>query len=128
MAQKMSGDHCIFCRLDREIIAETELSVAFFDAHPVSEGHSLVVPRRHVVTVWEMTDEEYADAFLLARIVKGILQVRFGTSDFNLGVNSGEAAGQTVWHAHVHVIPRYVGDVPEPRGGVRNVIPGKGNY
>lgn len=119
---------CIFCRLNREIIAETRLSLAVFDTFPVSKGHALVVPRRHVVTIWDMTDEEYGDAFLLVRKVKDALQARFGTDAFNVGVNCGEVAGQSVWHAHIHVIPRYPGDIPNPRGGVRNIIPAKGQY
>jgi diadenosine tetraphosphate (Ap4A) HIT family hydrolase len=75
-----------------------------------------------------MTTDEYMDAFSLVRGVKDQLQKEFEPQGFNIGVNCGEVAGQTVFHAHVHVIPRYAGDVPNPRGGVRNVIPGKGNY
>ena len=75
-----------------------------------------------------MTAEEYADAFNLVKQVNDLLQERFDPQGFNIGVNCGEAAGQTVFHAHIHIIPRYAGDVPNPRGGVRNVIPGKGNY
>jgi ATP adenylyltransferase len=119
---------CIFCRLHREIIAEARLSFAVFDSFPVSKGHALVIPRRHVATIWDLTDDEYADAFLLVRKVKDILQGRFGTDAFNVGVNCGEVAGQSVWHAHIHVIPRYAGDIPDPRGGVRNIIPAKGKY
>jgi diadenosine tetraphosphate (Ap4A) HIT family hydrolase len=126
--QVMNVDECIFCHLDRETIAESHLSRAFFDNFPVSRGHALVIPRRHVLSIWEMRDEEYADVFLLVRKVREILQGRFGTDAFNVGVNCGELAGQSVWHAHIHVIPRYPGDTPSPRGGVRNIIPGKGNY
>jgi diadenosine tetraphosphate (Ap4A) HIT family hydrolase len=75
-----------------------------------------------------MSDEEYADAFHLVRTVKARLSREFQPDGFNVGVNSGEAAGQSVWHAHIHVIPRYAGDVPNARGGVRNVIPRKGDY
>jgi diadenosine tetraphosphate (Ap4A) HIT family hydrolase len=75
-----------------------------------------------------MTAEEYIDAFNLVRQVKDILQEQFKPQGFNIGVNCGEAAGQSVFHAHVHVIPRYTGDVPNPRGGVRGIIPGKGSY
>ena len=115
---------CIFCFLDREVIAETRLSMAFFDAFPVSKGHALIVPRRHVATIWEATEEEHADAFVLVRHVKDLLQERFSPDGFNIGVNSGEAAGQSVWHAHIHLIPRYSGDVAKPIGGVRNIVPG----
>lgn len=119
---------CIFCHLDREIIAEARFSLAVFDSFPVSKGHALVIPRRHVATIWEMTEEEYADAFLLVRKVKDVLRERFDANAFNVGVNCGEVAGQSVWHAHIHVIPRYAGDSPNPKGGVRNIIPGKGQY
>jgi ATP adenylyltransferase len=119
---------CIFCHLDRPILAETRLSIGFLDSFPVSNGHALVVPRRHVVSLWEMTTEEYTDAFNLVRQVKDVLQKKFEPQGFNVGVNCGEAAGQSVFHAHIHVIPRYTGDVPSSRGGVRNIIPGKGNY
>src|SRR4051794_37819348 len=119
---------CIFCSLNREILAESRLSIAFFDGFPVSNGHALVVPRRHIVTIWDMSEEEYVDAFSLVRRVKSLLSERLSPDGFNVGVNSGEAAGQSVWHAHIHVIPRYKGDVPAPRGGGRNVIPGKGHY
>jgi diadenosine tetraphosphate (Ap4A) HIT family hydrolase len=119
---------CIFCRLDRPPFAETKLSLAFMDGFPVSNGHTLIIPKRHVVSLWEMGDDEYADAFDLVRRVKDILQEKFQPQGFNVGVNCGEAAGQSVFHAHIHIIPRYNGDVPSPRGGVRNIIPGKGNY
>jgi len=119
---------CIFCRLDRELLSESPLSLAFLDRFPVSKGHSLIAPRRHVATIWDMTNEEYHDAFQLVYTVQTILRERYSPDGFNVGVNSGEAAGQSVWHAHIHVIPRYVGDVPNPRGGIRNVISGKGNY
>jgi diadenosine tetraphosphate (Ap4A) HIT family hydrolase len=75
-----------------------------------------------------MTDPEYTDAFDLVRRVKDLLQEKFEPQGFNIGVNCGEAAGQTVFHAHIHIIPRYAGDVPIARGGVRNIIPDKGNY
>jgi diadenosine tetraphosphate (Ap4A) HIT family hydrolase len=119
---------CIFCHLNRSILAETKLSLAFLDGFPVSKGHTLVIPKRHVVSLWEMTTEEYTDAFALVRQVKDLLQEQFNPQGFNVGVNCGQPAGQTVFHAHIHLIPRYTGDVPNPRGGVRNIIPGKGNY
>ena len=119
---------CIFCQVHHTVLAESKLSVALVDSFPVSKGHALVVPRRHVVTIWEMTAEEYADAFNLVREVKDVLQQKFEPQGFNVGVNCGEAAGQSVFHAHIHVIPRYTGDVPSPKGGVRNLMPGKGSY
>ena len=114
--------------MDRSLLAETKLSRAFFDGFPITRGHSLVIPKRHVQSIWEMTADEYDDAFSLARTVKDLLLKQFSPDGFNIGVNCGEAAGQTVFHAHIHIIPRYDGDVPNPRGGVRDIIPGKGNY
>jgi diadenosine tetraphosphate (Ap4A) HIT family hydrolase len=119
---------CIFCQPDRSALAATKLSLALLDGFPVSKGHTLVVPRRHVMSIWEMTTEEYVDAFVLVRQVKDILQTKFEPQGFNIGANCGEAAGQSLFHAHIHIIPRYVGDVPSPRGGIRNIIPGKGDY
>jgi len=124
----MTGVDCIFCKRDRSILAETKLSCAFFDSFPVTKGHSLVIPKRHVATIWEMTTDEYRDAFGVVRWVKDLLQKEFEPQGFNIGVNCGEVAGQTVFHAHIHIIPRFAGDVPNPRGGVRNIVPGKGNY
>ena len=119
---------CIFCQLDRSTLAESKLSRAFLDSFPVSKGHALVIPKRHVASLWKMTAEEYTDAFDLVRQLKEFLQEQFNPAGFNIGVNCGEAAGQSVFHAHIHIIPRYIGDVSNPRGGVRNIIPGKGNY
>jgi diadenosine tetraphosphate (Ap4A) HIT family hydrolase len=120
--------NCVFCQRDHSTLAETELSFAFLDNFPVAKGHTLVIPKRHVATIWELTDDEYADVFNLARHFKDLIQKKFDPQGMNIGVNCGEVAGQTVFHAHIHIIPRYAGDVPNPRGGVRNVIPGKGDY
>jgi diadenosine tetraphosphate (Ap4A) HIT family hydrolase len=87
-------------------LAETKLSFAFLDNFPVSKGHTLVIPKRHVVSLWEMTTEEYTDAFALVRQVKDVLQEQFQPEGFNVGVNCGHAAGQSVFHAHIHLIPR----------------------
>jgi len=119
---------CIFCHLDRSVLVESELSLAFYDGFPVSKGHTLIVPRRHAMSIWELTAAEYADAFNLVRQAKVFLQEEFQPQGFNVGVNCGEVAGQSVWHAHIHLIPRYSGDVSSPRGGVRNIIPGRGRY
>jgi len=119
---------CIFCLIDRAILVETKLSQAFFDGFPVSPGHSLVIPKRHVATIWELSAEEYVDLFNLVKEVKELIQDQFEPQGINVGANFGQAAGQTVFHAHIHIIPRYTGDVPNPRGGIRNIIPGKGSY
>jgi len=119
---------CLFCRPQREILAENTGAIAVLDTYPVSPGHALVVPRRHAVTIWDLSADEFDDCFRLVRAVKPLLQARYSPDGFNVGVNCGEAAGQSVWHAHIHVIPRYTGDTPNPRGGVRHVIPLKANY
>jgi diadenosine tetraphosphate (Ap4A) HIT family hydrolase len=104
------------------------MAIAVFDTYPVAPGHSLILPLRHAATIWDLGAEEYDACFRLVRELKPILEARFKPDAFNVGVNCGEAAGQSVWHAHIHVIPRYKGDNPNPRGGVRNVIPLKAKY
>jgi len=124
----MKPTDCIFCDPKREILAQNAHALAFFDSYPVSRGHALIVPRRHAITIFELSDEEYAGCFSLVFPLKAVLVARFAPDGFNVGANCGEAAGQSVWHAHIHVIPRYKGDVPDPRGGVRGVIPYKASY
>ena len=119
---------CPFCHHDRDIVAENEHAFAIADGYAVSPGHTLIIPKRHVATVFDLTNDEYEGCFDLVRSVKAILEERQETNDFNIGINCGEAAGQTVDHTHIHLIPRYQGDVENPRGGVRHVIPGKGYY
>ena len=123
-------DNCPFCNVEseREIISSSSLSLAFFDGFPVSPGHVLIIPRRHVASFFELTQEERKDMFNLADDVKHIVDNRFHPDGYNIGVNIGEAAGQSIFHVHLHLIPRYYGDVPNPRGGVRGVIPVKQSY
>ncbi|MGM0559219.1 MAG: DEAD/DEAH box helicase family protein, partial [Myxococcota bacterium] len=113
---------------ESEWLASNALAFAIFDGYPVSEGHALVIPHREVATWFEATEEEQRVLMSLVDEVKNILDERFSPDGYNIGINAGEAAGQTVMHLHVHVIPRYRGDMPDPRGGVRHVIPWKGNY
>ena len=111
-----------------EHIAGNRLAFAVWDRFPVADGHALVIPRRQVGDWWEATPEERADVLALVDVVKREIERTHHPDGFNVGFNCGEAAGQTVAHLHLHVIPRYSGDVPDPRGGIRNVIPAKGNY
>ena len=112
-----------------EHVARNALAFAIRDAFPVSPGHTLVVPFRLVPTFFDATPEEQAAVIELVRVVKDQLDALDPRPDaYNVGFNAGLAAGQTVMHLHVHVIPRYAGDVPDPRGGVRYVIPAKANY
>ena len=109
-------------------IAGNRLAFAIWDGFPVSPGHALVIPRRVVASWWEATEAERSDLFALVEEVKECIDREHAPDGYNVGFNAGEAAGQTVPHLHIHVIPRYVGDVPDPRGGIRDVIPEKGNY
>jgi diadenosine tetraphosphate (Ap4A) HIT family hydrolase len=109
-------------------VASNALAFAIRDGFPVSPGHTLVVPRRLMVTWFEATREEQLAILELVDVVKRALDEERRPDGYNVGFNAGAAAGQTVMHLHVHVIPRYAGDMDDPRGGVRHVIPGRGNY
>lgn len=119
----------VFGKVDpQEWLAQNELAFAIRDAFPVTEGHSLVVPRRVAPDWWSATADEQVAILQLVDVVKRRLDAEYAPAGYNVGFNAGVAAGQTVDHLHVHVIPRYDGDVDDPRGGIRHVIPGKGNY
>jgi diadenosine tetraphosphate (Ap4A) HIT family hydrolase len=107
------------------IVEESALSIAFKDAFPVSPGHTLIVPRRHTASFFDLTLQEREDMLSLIARIKHKLQDEFNPQGFNVGVNEGFAAGQTVMHTSMHLIPRYKGDVPDPRGGVRWLFPEK---
>ena len=126
----MNEKECIFCNLDpnREIIAQNNLALAFFDAFPVNPGHALIIPKRHVAGYFDLTEDEVAAMQALLREVKAIVEKRFNPDGYNIGVNVNAAAGQSVFHVHMHLIPRYKGDVENPKGGVRGVIPSKQKY
>jgi ATP adenylyltransferase len=121
---------CLFCEIVLErIIAENELSYAIRDSFPVTEMHTLVIPKRHVATYFELTQAEVnATNQLLGEIKANIESADTTVSGFNIGMNNGESSGQTIFHCHIHLIPRRDGDVKNPVGGVRHVIHGKGFY
>ena len=121
---------CLFCELpDDRIIAEDGPCIAFRDGFPVSEGHTLIIPRRHARAFRDLTPEEVAATHRLAGKLAEKLQAEDPTiTGFNFGANDGETAGQSIFHCHFHLIPRRAGDHPSPRGGIRGVIPGKANY
>lgn len=125
-----SKKECIFCNLDqnREILAENDLAIAFYDAFPVNPGHTLIIPKRHVANYFELTEEECVAIQALLKIVKDTVEEKFHPDGYNIGVNVNEAAGQSIFHVHIHLIPRYIGDVENPKGGVRGVIPAKQKY
>jgi diadenosine tetraphosphate (Ap4A) HIT family hydrolase len=121
---------CSFC--DRvtsgPLTTQSETAAAFLDGFPVSQGHTLVVPRRHVASLYVLHPADQADLWRLVGQVREQLARNLKPDGFNIGVNEGPAAGQTIEHAHIHVIPRWKGDVPDPRGGIRWVIPDKARY
>ena len=120
---------CPFCRWDKsQIVLANRVGIAFRDAYPLSRGHTLVVPRDHVSSLFDLPVEVQTSLWELVADVRGRLQEALGPDGFNIGVNDGWAAGQTVSHVHIHVIPRYTGDVADPRGGIRWVIPEKARY
>ncbi|MEZ5071250.1 MAG: HIT family protein [Bacteroidales bacterium] len=124
----MKAADCPFCRPDRESILESDLCYVLPDKYPVSPGNLLVIPRAHVGDYFELTPEQQSALWRMVEEVKAWLDREHRPDGFNVGFNVGRAAGQTIDHVHLHVIPRYRGDAEDPTGGVRHVIPGKGNY
>lgn len=110
------------------VILETESAVAFYDAYPISKGHALVVPKVPVISVFEFDSDMQAAIWETVRLTREVLEEQYGPDGFNVGINDGEAAGQTIPHAHIHIIPRYKGDVPDARGGIRWILPAKAKY
>ena len=119
---------CLFCKDARGVSLTNELAYSARDSYPVSPGHTLVVPRRHVASFFELTPEEINACMALINEERKLLDEEFKPDGYNIGVNIGPAAGQSILHVHIHIIPRYEGDVENPQGGVRHVIPRKGHY
>ena len=120
---------CPFCTLAAErIVLANELAVVIRDAFPVSPGHTLILPKRHVVSFFDITADERTAMLALLDSAKLGLDAAFHPGGYNVGINDGEAAGQTVPHLHLHLIPRYAGDSEDPRGGVRWIFPQKAKY
>lgn len=125
----MSNTDCIFCNIPQEkVIAENDLCFAIYDDFPVSEGHVLIIPKRHVADYFSLTEDEVMAIQIMLREIKMKLDADLSPDGYNVGINVDKAAGQTVFHVHVHLIPRFKGDVENPRGGVRGVIPDKQKY
>jgi len=114
--------------LTKPKLLESEIGFVIYDGFPVSEGHCLVVPHRVYANYFDSTKEEIAGLQALVAEAQKLLREKLSPDGFNVGINCGEAAGQTVPHMHIHVIPRYKGDMDDPRGGVRGVIPSKQKY
>ena len=132
-------DNCFFCKLregkvagkakePNKYILENDLALGRFDDFPVNPGHFEVISKRHVPTIFDTTNEEKLAIFDLINEAKKLIDKKYKPDGYNIGINSGESAGQTVMHLHVHLIPRYKGDVENPRGGIRGIIPEKQNY
>jgi diadenosine tetraphosphate (Ap4A) HIT family hydrolase len=126
----VTAQHCVFCQRVQtgHVIAANNLACAFHDAFPVSDGHTLIVPKDHIARYSDLSIEAQAAMWNLARDVMTTVQTIQRVDGFNLGINDGTAAGQTIDHAHLHVIPRVHGDVEDPRGGIRWVMPEKAKY
>ncbi|GIV81900.1 MAG: hypothetical protein KatS3mg051_1254 [Anaerolineae bacterium] len=121
---------CPFCAPDpsRELITESATVYAMLDKYPVSPGHALVIPKQHVGDYFDLPERTKAACWAVVDRAKTLVSQRFHPNGFNIGINIGEPAGQTIPHVHIHLIPRYYGDVQNPRGGVRGVIPDKADY
>lgn len=118
---------CIFCN-HRGKVLENDLALAVYDAFPVAPGHMLIIPKRHFPSFFDASEDEREALFELVHDARILLDQRYHPDGYNIGVNVGKAAGQTIMHAHIHLIPRRFGDVTDPRGGVRAVIPERRVY
>ncbi len=128
-SEETLGPESPFYPVVRErLILETRRCVAFLDTSPVSKGHTLVIGKTVTASLFDLSLDAQADLWETVRRAREILMERFHPDGFNIGLNDGAAAGQTVAHAHMHIIPRYLHDVPDPRGGIRWIIPAKARY
>lgn len=128
--QGRQNDECSFCGLSAEakLISETATIIAIEDKYPVSKGHCLIIPKRHVPDYFELSLHEQRACWMMVNRCKSIVENQFNPDGFNVGININEVAGQSISHVHIHLIPRYKGDVEDPFGGVRGVVPGKRRY
>jgi diadenosine tetraphosphate (Ap4A) HIT family hydrolase len=125
----MTSVPCPFCPPEpHQIIFEGERIYALWDAFPLTDGHALIVPRRHIASWFDATPKEQSEMIAALSQVKETIEAEHAPVGYNMGINDGEAAGQTIDHLHLHVIPRYEGDVEDPRGGIRWVIPERARY
>lgn len=114
--------NCIFCETGEEnYICENELSYAIYDKYPVNKGHVLIIPKRHFPNYFNATSDEIIAMNDLIHTVKEKLDIEYNPDGYNIGVNVHEAAGQTIFHMHIHIIPRFIGDQEDPRGGIRKI-------
>ena len=127
---KDPNNPCLFCIIKKdEILDENEFAYATFDSYPVSNQHCLIVPKRHIKDYFELIEKEIIGCDQLIKKIKSKIEKNDKlVKGFNIGVNSGKVAGQSIMHCHIHLIPRRKGDVDNPQGGVRGVIPSKQHY
>ena len=127
---RKENDDCPFCNPDskQELILESATAYAIFDKFPVSNGHTLIIPKKHCSDYFQLSFKEQSACWFMLNRAKEILTKKLKPDGFNIGININESAGQTISHVHIHLIPRYLGDVKEPEGGVRGVIPEKKKY
>jgi diadenosine tetraphosphate (Ap4A) HIT family hydrolase len=128
----MVKDYCLFCDKNNsekhKIICENSLFYSRWDNFPVSKGHAEVIPKKHIESFFDLKNNELIKLFDLLKKTTDIIQNKYNPDGYNIGINEGKEAGRTIHHLHIHIIPRYKGDVRNPRGGIRHIIPGKGNY
>jgi diadenosine tetraphosphate (Ap4A) HIT family hydrolase len=125
----MTEKVCAFCSLPNERIVNSNLfGIVIRDGFPISEGHTLIIPKRHIKSFFDLQSKERDSLFDLVEQEKSYLTDSYSPDGFNIGINDGPAAGQTISHLHIHLIPRYTGDLLDPRGGVRWIIPSKAKY
>jgi len=110
------------------MITQDSLTFTVRDTLPVSPGHTLILPKRHIASIFEATKEEVAALWVAVQQARSQLLKEYSPDGFNIGINDGLAAGQTILHLHIHLIPRYKGDMPDPRGGIRWIFPDKAKY
>lgn len=122
---------CIFCEgsgICERAEAENDHAYLCWDKNPVSPGHMLVIPKQHVESYFDLTEQQNLAMLELLHKSKSMIDEKYSPDAYNIGINDGIEAGRTVHHVHIHIIPRHKGDVENPRGGVRHIIPGKGDY
>ena len=121
---------CLFCNIKESSLAEeNNLAYASYDTYPVTDYHCLIIPKRHIKDYFELTQEEIVACDQLIKKIKKKIEIKDkSVKGFNIGINSGKVAGQSIMHSHIHLIPRREGDVKNPQGGVRSVIPLKQHY
>ena len=119
---------CPFCKTDEDILFSNSLVFALFDNYPVSKGHILLITKRHFDNYFDATEDELKAIEDILKQAKEFIDNKFNPDGYNIGINCGEVAGQSIMHLHIHLIPRYKGDMENPLGGVRGVIPEKQKY